>query len=135
VDYPLKLLRPETAPYRGGSSDVGDVTLVAPCATLRFPSRIPGEFPGHHWTVVTNGISSIAHKGITLGAKVACGAAYDLLVKPELLAQAKQEFAEFSGKNPYRAFLPSDSEPPLGWNASLMGRYRAEMEKFYITPD
>ncbi len=134
MDYPVKIVRPETAPYQGGSSDVGEVTLVAPCATLRFPARIAGDFPGHHWTVVTNGISSIAHKGITAGAKVACGTAYDLLVKPGALVQVRQEFTESSLKNPYRPFLPPDSEPPLGWNAGLMGKYRSEMEKFYIAP-
>ena len=134
LDYPLELIDAESVPYRGGSSDVGDVTLVAPCATVRFPARIPGEFPGHHWTVATCGISSYAHKGITVGAKATCCTTYDLLTKPELLAQIKNEFEEFSTERPYRTFLPDDAEPPLGWNASLMGKYRAEMEKFYITP-
>jgi aminobenzoyl-glutamate utilization protein B len=109
LDYPVKLDKPETAEFKGGSSDVGDVTLVAPCATLRFPSRLPGNLPGHHWTVVTNGISSIAHKGITAGAKVACGTAYDLLSKSDLLVRIQQEFAEstslFHGLL-FRDFLP-----------------------------
>ena len=134
LDYSLELTDAEMLPFRGGSSDVGDVTLVAPCATLRFPVRIPGGFPGHHWTVVTSGISSFAHKGITAGAKVASGTTYDLLTKPELLAQIKDEFEELSKKRPYKTFLPDDAEPPLEWNASLMGKYRGEMEKFYIHP-
>jgi len=95
---------------------------------------MPGEFPGHHWTIATCGISSYAHKGITAGAKVAGCTTYDLLTRPELLAQIKNEFEELSREWPYRTFLPNDAEPPLGWNASLMGKYRAEMEKFYITP-
>ncbi len=134
LDYPLELINAESVPYLGGSSDVGDVTLVAPCATVRFPARIPGEFPGHHWTVATCGISSYAHKGITAGAKTISCTTYDLLTKPELLAQIKNEFEEFSRERPYRPFLPDDAEPPLGWNASLMGKYRAEMEKFYTNP-
>ena len=134
LDYPLELTDAETQPYKGGSSDVGDVTLVAPCATVRFPARIPGDFPGHHWTVVTGGISSFAHKGITAGAKVTCCTTYDLLTKPELLAQIRSEFEEFSKEHPYKTFLPDDAEPPLGWNASLMAKYRGEMEKFYINP-
>ncbi len=134
MDYPLLLENPETAEYKGGSSDVGEVTLVAPCATLRFPARVAGEFPGHHWTVTTCGISSIAHKGITAGAEVASFTTYDLLTKPELLRQIKQEFAESSQKNPYQSYLPADAKPPLGWNAALMTKYRGEMEKFYINP-
>jgi len=134
LDYPLELINAESVPYRGGSSDVGDVTLVAPCATLRFPARMPGEFPGHHWTIATCGISSYAHKGITAGAKVACCTTYDLLTRPELLAEMKNEFEELSREWPYRTFLPDDAKPPLGWNTSLMAKYRAEMEKLYITP-
>lgn len=134
LDYSLELANAETAPYKGGSSDVGDVTLVTPCATVRFSTRILGDFPGHHWTVVTSGISSIAHKGITAGAQVACCTTYDLLTKPALLAQIRKEFEELSQKQPYETFLPSDAEPPLGWNANLMAKYRDEMEKFYIKP-
>jgi len=134
LDYPLELIDTEAVPYKGGSSDVGDVTLVVPCATIGFPARIPGEFPGHHWTVATSGVSSIAHKGITAGAKVACCTVYDLLVKPELLAQIRNEFEEFAKEHPYKTFLPDDAEPPVGWNTSLMSKYRGEMEKFYINP-
>ena len=134
MDYEIKLEKPETAEFKGGSSDVGDVTLVAPCATLRFPSRLPGDFPGHHWTVVTNGISSIAHKGITAGAKAAAFTAYDLLTRPEVLTRIKKEFKDYSKATPYKSFLPADAEPPLGWNSALMAKYRTEMEKFYIKP-
>ena len=134
LDYPLELTNAESAPYKGGSSDVGDVTLVTPCATVRFPTRIPGGFPGHHWTVVTSGATSLAHKGITAGAKVACCTTYDLLTKPEFLVQIRNEFDEFSKERPYKTFLPDDAEPPVGWNASLMAKYRGEMEKFYFNP-
>jgi len=134
VDYPLELLDSESEPYMGGSSDVGDVTLVTPCATIRFPSRITGKFPGHHWTIATCGINSYAHKGITAGAKVASFTAYDLLTRQDSLKQVKKEFKKLNKEFPYRTFLPDDAEPPLGWNASLMAKYRSEMEKHYITP-
>jgi len=130
LDYPLKLIDLEAASYEGISSDVGDVTLVAPCATIGLPALVSGKL--HHWSVVTSGISSIAHKGITAGAKVACCTVYDLLTKTELLAQIRNEFEEFAKEHPYKTFLPDDAEPPVGWNASLMTKYRGEMEKFYI---
>jgi len=134
LDYPLELIDAEAASYKGGSSDVGDVTLVAPCATIGFPTYIPGELPGHHWTVAASGNSSFAHKGIAAGAKVACCTVYDLLTKPELLTQIRNEFEEFAKEKPYKTFLPDDAEPPVGWNTSLMEKYRGEMEKFYINP-
>jgi len=134
LDYPLELIDANKAPYVGGSSDVGDVTLVAPCATIRFPARIPGKLPGHHWAVTASGVTSIAHKGITAGAKVACYTVYDLLTKAELLTQIRNEFKESAKKHPYKTFLPDNAEPPIGWHAELMAKYRSEMEKFYINP-
>ncbi len=133
LDYPLEISNAATLPYSGGSTDVGDVTLVAPCATVVIPTVL-GSFPGHHWTVVTSGISSFAHKGITAAARVTCLTAVDLLTRPELLAQVRKEFEETSAKYPYKSFLPDDAQLPLGWNAALMARYRSEMEKFHISP-
>jgi len=133
LDYPMKLTSPETEPPRGSSSDVGDVTLIAPCATLRFPARILGS-NSHTWTVTSAGGSSFAHKGLTAGAKIAALTAYDLMTKPELLAKIRAEFEEFSKQRPYKSFLPDDAEPPLGWNVGLMEKYRNVMEKFYINP-
>ena len=133
MDYPVELIDADAVPYRGFSTDVGDVTFVTPCSTIWFPVFIPGV-PLHHWAIASSGISSIAHKGITASTKVACCTAYDLLTKPELLAQIKKEFEEFAKERPYKTFLPDDAEPPVGWNASLMAKYRGEMEKFYIDP-
>jgi aminobenzoyl-glutamate utilization protein B len=133
LDYPLELVSPGTEPLKGGSSDVGDVTLIAPTATLRFPARVPGSH-SHHWTVTSSGATSLAHKGISAGAKVAALTAYDFLTKPESLAHVKAEFEAQSKERPYKSFLPDDAEPPLGWNTSLMEKYRGDMEKFYRNP-
>lgn len=134
LNYSMKLEKSETGEFKGGSSDVGEVTLLAPCATIRYPTRAAGEFPAHHWTVVTSGISTIAHKGITAGAQVGALTAYDLLTQPEVLAKIQKEFATASKKNPYRSYLPADAEPPLGFNAALMAKYLPEMAKHYINP-
>jgi aminobenzoyl-glutamate utilization protein B len=133
MDYPLLLSSPGSEPMRGGSSDVGDVTLVAPTVTLRFPARVPGS-PGHHWTVTAASKTSIAHKGLTAGAKVLALSALDLLTHPEALARIREEFAELAGKRPYRTFLPDDAEPPLGFHTELMTKYRGAMEKYYLNP-
>ena len=131
--YPLNLTSPESEPLRGGSSDVGDVTLVSPTVSMRFPVRVPGS-PSHHWTVVSAANSSIAHKGLTAGAKVLALSAFDLLTNLKALAEIRDEFAELTSKRPYKAFLPDGAQPPLGLNTELMEKYRGAMEKFYINP-
>jgi len=133
MDYPLKLTSPESEPLRGGSSDVGDVTLVAPTVSLRFPVRVPGS-PSHHWTVVSASKTSIAHKGLTAGAKVLALSAFDLLTDPKSLIEIRKEFAELTVKRPYKTFLPDGAQPPLGFYTDLMGKYRDAMEKFHIKP-
>ena len=133
LDYDIILETPENTPLRGGSSDVGDVTLVAPTTTLRFPTRIPGCH-SHHWSTVASSKGSFAHKGISAGAKAAAYTALDLLTTPEILEQVKEEFAVQAEERPYKTFLPDDAEPPLGWNTALMEKFREEMEKHYIDP-
>jgi len=133
MEYPLKIVSPESEPLRGGSSDVGDVTLVAPTVSLRFPVRVPGS-PSHHWTVTAAAKTSIAHKGITAGAKVLALSAFDLITDAQALAKIREEFVELSAKRPYKSFLPEGAEPPLGFYAELMGKYRPAMEKFYLNP-
>jgi len=49
----------------GGSSDVGDVTLITPTATIRFPGAVPGAI-GHHWSTVSCGYGSTAWKGLNV---------------------------------------------------------------------
>lgn len=133
MEYAMELTSPETATYRGGSSDVGDVTLVAPTAGFRFPVGVPGS-PPHSWVVASSGTTSIAHKGITAGAKVSAFSAYDLLTNSNALAKVRAEFEELARVRPYKTFLPEDAQPPLGWNSALMEKYRGAMEKFYINP-
>jgi aminobenzoyl-glutamate utilization protein B len=129
--YPTKvstLKEPSKIQVGGGSSDVGEVTMIAPTATLRFPGGVPG-YIGHHWSTVTSFYGPSAWKGLNTGAKVMAASAIDLLTKPKLLNMAKKEFEEFSSKNPYKSFLPEDATPPLDLNRDLMERYRKLLEE------
>jgi aminobenzoyl-glutamate utilization protein B len=120
-------------PFKGGSSDVGDVTLVAPTAGVKYPVRVPGSF-SHHWAVVSAGATSIAHKGITVGAKVVAFTVFDLLTKPDVFSKIRTEFVTMARERPYKSFLPADARPPFGFNTELMEKYRGAMEKFYLNP-
>ncbi len=112
----------------GGSSDVGDVTLIAPTATITFPGLVPGAI-GHHWSAVASFYGSTAWKGLNAGAKAIAASAVDLLTKPEELAKLRKEFEEYSKKRPYKPFLPADAQPPNDLNKELMDKYRGLLEK------
>ena len=112
----------------GGSSDVGDVTLIAPTATITFPGAAPGAI-GHHWSNVACWYGSTAWKGLNAGAKAIAASAIDLLTKPEELAKLRKEFEEYSKLHPYKPFLPDDATPPNDLNKELMDKYRGLLEK------
>jgi aminobenzoyl-glutamate utilization protein B len=67
---------------------------------------------------------SAAWKGLNAGAKVMAATALDLLTKPKLLEDIKNEFTEYSKTHPYKSFLPEGSKPPLDLNRDLMEKYR-----------
>ena len=124
-------LKPPSGKFTGGgSSDHGDVTLVAPTATIRFPGVVPGAI-GHHWSNVTCNFGSLAWKGLNAGAKAMAATAIDLLTKPKELQKIKNEFIEYSKEHPYKPFLPEDAMPPLNINEELMNKYRPLLEKVH----
>jgi aminobenzoyl-glutamate utilization protein B len=122
------LEQPSGIQVGGGSSDVGEVTLIAPAATLNFPGGVPGEI-GHHWSTVTAGYGSAAWKGLNAGAKVMAASALDLLTNPKLLTEIRKEFEEYSKDHPYKSFLPEGAKPPLNLNKQIMDKYRDAMLK------
>ena len=118
-----KLRKPSGIQVGGGSSDVGEVTLIAPTATLRFPGGVPGAI-GHHWSAVAAYHGTAAWKGLNYGARVMAATALDLFTMPARLDAIKAEFAEYSKEHPYKSFLPEDATPPLDLNRELMDRFR-----------
>ncbi len=133
--FPIKvkgLSKPAEVQTGGGSSDVGEVTLVAPTATINFPGVVPGAI-GHHWSTVASNYGSAAWKGLNAGAKAIAASALDLLTKPKILEEVKKEFAEYSKEHPYKSFLPEGAQPPVDLNKNLMDKYRDAMMK--LDPD
>ena len=115
----------------GGSSDVGDVTLIVPTATINFPGGIPGMI-GHHWSCVASNYGSTAWKGLNAGAKAMAASATDLLIRPEELEKLKTEFEAYSKEHPYKLFLPEDAVPPLDLNRELMLKWRNKLSLIHI---
>lgn len=122
------LREPRGAEIGGGSSDVGDVSLVAPLATIRFPGQVPGAI-GHHWSSVACNYGSTAWKGLNAGAKAMAASAIDLLIKPQELKKIRDEFEAYSKTHPYKSFLPPEAKPPLDLNEELMKKWRPLLEK------
>lgn len=128
-DFKIQPLKdPSSIEMDGSSSDVGEVTLIAPTATVNFPGEVPGAV-GHHWSVVTCNYGSTAWKGLNTGARVIAATAIDLFTKPILLDEIRKEFEEQSREHPYKSFLPEGAKPPVELNKPLMEKYRDAMVK------
>ena len=84
----------------GGSSDIGEVSLVVPLTSVRFPTSAPGAI-GHHWTTTAVTGSTIAHKGVVAGAQVMAATAIELLTNPEKVAEIKEEFKKMQEEHFY----------------------------------
>lgn len=126
-DFTIQPLKdPSPNDNEGSSSDVGEVTMVAPTATVNFPGEIPGTI-GHHWSLVTCNYGTTAWKGLNTGARVIAATAIDLLTKPSLLDSIKKEFEQQSKEHPYKSFLPEGAKPPIYLNRELMEKYREAM--------
>ncbi len=76
-----------------GSTDVGDVSHIVPTAQLTAVTAPLGT-PGHSWQNVVSVGSGIGHRGMLYAAEVLAQAAAELLARPELVAQAKEEFRQ-----------------------------------------
>ncbi|MEZ4416647.1 MAG: amidohydrolase [Gemmatimonadota bacterium] len=118
----------------GGSDDIGDISWNVPTVTLRFPSNVPGT-PGHNWS---NGIAMatpIAHKGALAGAKVQALTLLDLVMRPEVVADAWTYFRDVQTKDTkYTPFILPTDQPAIWLNADIMEQYREEMRKYYYDP-
>ncbi|MCL6454301.1 MAG: amidohydrolase [Alicyclobacillus sp.] len=105
-------IRPLDGPPRGGkgSTDVGDVSWIAPTAQCQTATWAVGT-PGHSWQVVTIGKTSIAHKGMLQAAKVIAASAVEVLTNPEIVETAKAELRERLNGASYVCPIPPDVQP------------------------
>lgn len=101
----------ETDEYMSASTDVGDVSQVIPTAQLRVPCFAIGT-PGHSWQIVTQGKSSIAHKGILIAGKTLALAGIKVIEdnSGNVLRQAKAELMTKTG-GVYISPLPAGISP------------------------
>ncbi|MDN6117068.1 MAG: amidohydrolase, partial [Lacticaseibacillus paracasei] len=83
---------------------------VVPTAQFTNGFEPQGTSP-HSWQWVSNGISSVAHKGLLLGGKVFALTAYDALANPRLVEDAKEDFAAHFGNKLFESPIPAEVKP------------------------
>ena len=104
-------LEPIVADPPGGSTDVGDVSWVAP--TLHFTlATAPKGVPWHAWPVVAASGMSIGHKGMMYAARTLAATAVDLFENTAVREAIRAEWTEKTQGVTYRWYVP-DGPPPV----------------------
>ncbi|MDR2899826.1 MAG: amidohydrolase, partial [Clostridiales bacterium] len=94
-----------------GSTDVGDVTYIAPGVTFTTATYAIGA-PGHSWQIVACSGGSIGEKGMIYAGKIMAKFGLDLIEQPEILKKATLEFKEKTGGKPYKCPMPKELPVP-----------------------
>lgn len=114
---PLESLN-EVSDRRGtiskGSTDVGDVSWVAPTTGFSTACWVPGT-PAHSWQATAAGATTLGKKGMFLAARVLAATAWDLAHSPATLESARQEHAERLANHQYQPLLEPGQAPPLDY--------------------
>ena len=97
-----------------GSSDVGDVSWMAPTVGLSTATWVPGT-SAHTWQAVAAGGTSIGSKGMLLAARTMGLTAVQLFEDPELVESARVEWRELRGDDFDYQPLLGDRGPPLDY--------------------
>ena len=125
---------PDEQKLVGGSDDIGDVSWNVPTVTLGYPANFQAG-PGHSWANAVAMATPIAHKGTTAGAKVQAMTMLDLVMRPELVANAWSYFKNVQNKErQYTPLIRPTDVPAIWMNEQTMAKYRPEMRKYYYDP-
>ncbi|HEX6573130.1 MAG TPA: amidohydrolase [Steroidobacteraceae bacterium] len=100
----------ENQPQEGGSTDVADISWVAPTLHVTVATS-PKDAPWHAWPVVATSGMSIGHKGMLRAAKVLAATMVDLYEQPNTLAAVRAEFQAKKSDTVYKAYVPNGPPP------------------------
>lgn len=117
LDKPNMSMATDIKPYKEqvqgyGSTDVGDVSFMAPTAGLYTATWVPGT-PAHSWQAVSCGKSTIATKGMMNAAKVLAQTSIQILENPKIAEEAQKEFQERRGSDFVYKPLIGDVKPDV----------------------
>ena len=100
-------------PKLGGSTDVGDVSYIAPTMGMLIQTCPQGNMV-HTWQATALHGMSIGHKAMLMAAKALASLGADLFTDAELLAAAKADFEQRKGEYVYKTPLDPEMKEPLG---------------------
>lgn len=98
--------------YISGSTDVGDVTYVAPTLNFHIATACIGNV-GHTWQMTGQSCSNIANKGMITAAKAMSLTAIRTMDRPDIIEKAKEIVLKQNG-GAYECPLPDSTMPPVG---------------------
>ena len=107
-----KPLKDEPEPPGGGSTDVAEVSRIAPVVSLSVTTAAAG-IPWHSWAASASHGTEGSVKGAEVAAKVLALTGVDLLLNPELIQEAKAFFQEKTEGKPYVSPVPANQKPPM----------------------
>jgi aminobenzoyl-glutamate utilization protein B len=108
----IKPMPENEIPAQGGSTDAAEVSRIVPTAKFRVASS-PVDAPWHAWPVVSCSGTGIGHKALITAARTLSGATVELLVSPDILEAARQEFDRKMAGSVYQSPIPADQKPPV----------------------
>jgi aminobenzoyl-glutamate utilization protein B len=96
------------------STDVGDVSWIAPTAEFRAATYVPGT-PAHSWQAVACSGMEIGRRGMVVAAKTLALSGIELLTNPGLVKEAREDFERRRAGFEYRSRIPADQKPALNY--------------------
>ncbi len=125
---------PDDEKRGGGSDDIGDISWTVPTVTLRYPANFQAG-PGHNWANAIPMATPIAHKGVNHGAQVQAMTVVDLLLRPDVVAAAKDYFTSVQLKDAkYTPLIRAQDSPATHLNQAIQDKYRPALQKLYYDP-
>lgn len=109
-DFVLPFSKEREIPVLKASSDVGDVSWNVPTGQIVTACHTP-KTPAHSWQLVSQGRTSIAHKGLIMAAKIIAAASVDVLENPAIVDEAKAELKKRLNGTVYHSAIPKDVKP------------------------
>ena len=112
LGYPTEIdpLKADAEPPSGGSTDVAEVTRLAPGVSL-YVATAGLELPWHSWAVAASHGRPGAAKAATVAAKTLAMTGVDFLMDADLRKRAKAEFDEKMKDQPYVSPIPRGQKP------------------------
>jgi aminobenzoyl-glutamate utilization protein B len=106
-----RTIRPsETFQIMHGSTEVGDVSQIAPTGNLLTCCHPLGT-PGHSWQITAASGSAVGFRGMDYAAKALALTGFELLTNPTALRAAREEFEAATEGRAYVSPLPEGSVP------------------------